>query len=91
MPVPLANKMRFRHPIIRRYQEEMIEDVWGALEGRKHLMCHAATGIGKTDAVISPSLAYALENNLNLFFLTPKISQHKMAVEVLGAYRTSRA
>ncbi|MFH1521194.1 MAG: helicase C-terminal domain-containing protein [Candidatus Micrarchaeota archaeon] len=37
-----------------------------------------------SDASISAALSHALENNLTVFFLTPKISQHKIAMEVVN-------
>ncbi len=46
-------------------------------------MAHAPTGLGKTDAALSAAISYAIENNLSVFFLTPKISQHKIAVDVV--------
>lgn len=60
-----------------------MEDITSALENKKNILCHAPTGMGKTDSALSPSLTYALENNLSIFFLTPKISQHRIAVQVL--------
>jgi len=76
-------KIYFRHKSIRKYQKEMMEDIVTSLEEKKNIMCHAPMGIGKTDASISAALSYALENDLSLLFLTPKISQHKIAMEVL--------
>ena len=49
----------------------------------KHLLANAPTGIGKTSAVITPCLEYALENNKKVFFLTSKQSQHKIAIDTL--------
>ncbi|MFH1470852.1 MAG: ATP-dependent DNA helicase [Candidatus Micrarchaeota archaeon] len=76
--------MYFRHPSIRKGQLQMMEDILGALENKKHILCHAPTGMGKTDSSLSPALTYALENGQSIFFLTPKISQHKIAVQALG-------
>jgi DNA excision repair protein ERCC-2 len=75
--------MYFRHPSIRKGQLEMMGDIKNALENKKNILCHAPTGMGKTDSSLSPALTYALENNRSIFFLTPKISQHKIAVQVL--------
>ena len=73
----------FRHSRIRKGQKEMVKDVLNALENGQNLLAHAPCGIGKTDASLSPALTYALEHNLTVFFLTPKISQHKIAIEVV--------
>ncbi len=72
----------FRHPRIRPGQKEMVQDVMKTLEEGLNLVAHAPCGIGKTDASLSPALTYALENNLAVFFLTPKISQHQIAIDV---------
>lgn len=76
-------KIYFRHERLRLYQKEFIEAVYDAVSNAQHLLVHAAVGMGKTDATISPALSYALENNLSVFFLTPKISQHRIAIDVV--------
>ncbi|MCL4372377.1 ATP-dependent DNA helicase [Candidatus Marsarchaeota archaeon] len=76
---------RFEKP--RQYQKEMVEDIYDALERRTDILVNAPTGIGKTDASISAALTFALKNDLDVFFLTPKISQHKIAVEALSGIK----
>ncbi len=76
-------KILFSHSRPRKYQEEFLMDVWEAVSSGKHLLAHAPTGIGKTAAVLGPSLTWALENDGTVFFLTPKISQHQIAVNEL--------
>lgn len=73
----------FRHPKIREHQAQMLKDVAQALEEGKHLLAHAPCGIGKTDAALAPAITYAMEHGMDVFFLTPKISQHKIAAEVI--------
>lgn len=73
----------FRHEKMREHQDEMIKDVYNAISNKKNLLAHAPVGLGKTDAVFSATLNYAIENNLTIFFLTPKISQHKIAIDVV--------
>ena len=73
----------FRHESLRKHQENLIADTYSAIEDKEHLIAHAPTGTGKTDALISPAISYALENNKTVFFLTPKISQHKIALDVV--------
>ncbi|MEW6328920.1 MAG: ATP-dependent DNA helicase [Candidatus Micrarchaeota archaeon] len=77
----------FRHGRMRKYQDEMVNDILRALEERKHILCHAPLGCGKTDAALSAALTHALNNDLSVIFLTPKISQHKIALEVLRGIR----
>ncbi len=74
----------FRHERPRRYQRELMEDVWRAVVEGKHVVAHAPTGIGKTDAVISPALTYALDAGKVVVYLSPKISQHVMALKVVS-------
>ncbi len=72
----------FRHEKPRRYQRELMLDAWHAINQKKHLVAHAPTGIGKTDAVLSPALTYALDAGKVVVYLSPKISQHVMALKV---------
>ncbi len=58
-------------------------DIYEALKERKNMLIHAPTGMGKTDGALSPALTFALEQDLTVFFLTPKISQHKIVVNVV--------
>jgi Rad3-related DNA helicases len=73
----------FRHKETRKFQDLMINDIYNALKEKKNILISAPTGVGKTDAAISPAISFALENDLDVFFITPKISQHKIALEVL--------
>lgn len=75
----------FRHESLRKQQENLIQDAYSAIENKEHLLAHAPTGTGKTDALLSPAVSYALEHNKTVFFLTPKISQHKIALDVVKA------
>jgi DNA excision repair protein ERCC-2 len=77
-----ASKIYFRHDRIRPYQQQLVDDIHSAVSGGRHLLAHAPTGMGKTDAALSATLGYAIDNGLTVFFLTPKISQHRIAVEV---------
>lgn len=77
----------FRHNSFRHVQDKLIADLSLAVADKKNILCHATTGIGKTDAAISVALTHALENDLTVFFLTPKISQHEMALRVVSDLR----
>jgi len=72
-----------RHERARRFQDLLIEDVKFALREGKHLLAHAPTGIGKTDAVLSPAVPYSLKEGKTVLYLSPKISQHEMVLRVL--------
>ncbi len=80
-------QFRFRFDKERDSQSAMMRDIYSALQRRKSIFINAPTGIGKTDASISAALAYAMDENLGVFFLTPKISQHKIAIDVLSGLR----
>ncbi|MBN1170058.1 ATP-dependent DNA helicase [Candidatus Micrarchaeota archaeon] len=74
----------FRHDRIRPSQLELMEDIYDAVSNGRNFMAQAPTGSGKTDAALSAAITAAVENNLNVFFLTPKISQHKIAMDVVN-------
>jgi len=61
-----------------------MEDAYEAISSGGILMASAATGCGKTDSALSAAITYAHETDLTIFFLTPKISQHKIAVDVVN-------
>ena len=73
----------FPHSKIRNIQEDMVDDVVSCLNNKKHLIMHAPTGIGKTAAVLSPALSFALKKNLTVFFLTSRHTQHTLAIDTL--------
>ncbi len=73
----------FRHQRPRKYQKELMEDIYRALQEGKHVVAHAPTGIGKTDAVLSAALTYIKESGKIVVYLSPKISQHEMALKVV--------
>ena len=81
----MKSLFRFERP--RQNQEAIMKSIEEALASRKDILVNAPTGTGKTDASIAAALGFAMENGLDVFFLTPKISQHKIAVESLLGIR----
>ncbi|MCD6434510.1 MAG: ATP-dependent DNA helicase [Candidatus Diapherotrites archaeon] len=73
----------FRFPRPRVEQKKLMDAALEAIRGEKILLAHAPTGLGKTDATLSAALSYALEQGQRVFFLTPKISQHEIALDVV--------
>jgi DNA excision repair protein ERCC-2 len=71
----------FRHDRVRPSQKELMEDIHGAISERKNFMAQAPTGLGKTDAALSAAITCAVKEDLNVFFLTSKISQHRIAMQ----------
>ncbi|ODS41996.1 MAG: hypothetical protein MSIBF_01205 [Candidatus Altiarchaeales archaeon IMC4] len=68
---------------VRAGQREFMEDVGKIVESGGHLVAHVPTGIGKTAAAIVPALGFSMNNEKTVFFLTSKMSQHKIAIETI--------
>lgn len=73
----------FPFPEKRNKQEELISKVEEAVNNNTSLVAHAPTGLGKTAASITPALEQTLENDGKVFFLTPRHSQHEIALETV--------
>ncbi len=78
-----TKKIYFRHNSFRKEQNEIITDIYSTINSKKSMLLHAPTGIGKTDAALSAAISYAKDKDIKILFLTPKISQHKIALEVI--------
>ncbi len=76
-------KSLFPFDTIRQGQETLVEKVGEVISSGKNLIAHAPTGIGKTAAVLAPALSFALKNNKRILFVTPRHSQHRIAIETL--------
>ena len=77
----------FPYPNAREGQRQLIQDVKEAVREGRNLVAHAPTGIGKTAAVLSPTLENALREGRTIFFLTPKHTQHTIVVDTLRKIR----
>ena len=73
----------FPHDKMRNIQDVMLSDINNAIKDKKNMIIHAPTGIGKTVSVLAPALSYAMDNDLAVFFLTSRQTQHKIAVDTL--------
>lgn len=73
----------FPHSQVRPSQKELKETVENALQNGSNVVAHAPTGLGKTAATLPPCLAYGMENDKKTFFLTPRHSQHEIAINTL--------
>jgi DNA excision repair protein ERCC-2 len=67
----------------RKGQESFIKVVNTALENKKDVLAQIPTGVGKTAAVLSATLSYAIEHNKKVIFLTSKHTHHKIAIDTL--------
>ncbi|MFB6190781.1 MAG: DEAD/DEAH box helicase, partial [Candidatus Nanohaloarchaea archaeon] len=68
---------------VRERQDELMAATRDAIKDGESLVAHAPTGLGKTAATLTPAIEYAKENNKKVFFLTPRHSQHSIAVETV--------
>lgn len=73
----------FPHDKIRKIQDTVVNDVYGAIKDKRNMIVHAPTGIGKTASVLAPALSYAINKDLTVFFLTSRQTQHKIAIDTL--------
>ncbi len=78
-----AATLSFPFPALRPGQEEIATSAQRSLAAREHLLLEAPTGLGKTAAVLSEALRFALANDLRLFVLTSRTLQQLLALETL--------
>lgn len=76
-------KIYFPYEKKREHQDQLIKDIENTIKNKSNILIHAPTGLGKTISALYPSLNYALENKLTIFFLTSKHTQHKIAIDTL--------
>jgi len=77
----------FPHNMIRPVQSDLMAVIGKALREGTHLVVQAPTGLGKTAAVLSAALPYAMENDRTVFFLTSRHTQHHIAIYTLQAMK----
>lgn len=73
----------FAHEEVRKFQDTFMTDVDQTLKNRKILFAQAPTGLGKTAAVLAPALQRAFDENLTVFFLTSRHTQHEIVIQTL--------
>ncbi len=76
-------KLLFPYKQIRPIQTDLINDIQYCIKNKSHAILHAPTGLGKTIASLAPTLKYAIDNGLTIFFLTSRHTQHLIAIETL--------
>ena len=78
-------KFPFPHP--RLGQAELSEKIMLMIASEKAGLVQAPTGLGKTMAVLFPHLKTSLQNGKQVFYITPKNSQHILAQEAIEHIR----
>lgn len=75
----LGEQLTFPFEAPRPGQERLLDLVATSLREGSRLMAQAPTGLGKTAAVLFPGLQKAMAEDLRVFYLTPRNSQHSVA------------
>jgi DNA excision repair protein ERCC-2 len=78
-----AAEIRFPHSALRPGQAAAMAHVERALAERELLLLEAPTGSGKTAAVLTPALRFALETGRRLVVLSASTLQQHLAVDTL--------
>ena len=76
-------EINFPYDKIRNIQSDMVSDIYNALQNKRNVIMHAPTGIGKTVSALAPALSHAIKNNMTVFFLTSRHTQHRIVIETL--------
>jgi DNA excision repair protein ERCC-2 len=69
----------------RKNQEEIIQEITGALGQRKQFVFESGTGSGKTICVLAATLKYALDNNKKIIYTTRTNAQQQQVILELRA------
>ena len=77
----------FPYEKIRNTQENFIKEILNSLETKKNIIAHVPVGVGKTAAIFSSIIPLLLKKDLTLIFLTPRHSQHKLAIETIRSIK----
>jgi len=83
MSVVYSYKELFPFAEYRNGQEPFMKVVATALSNKKDVLADIPTGVGKTAAVLTAALEYALKHNKKVLFLTSKHTHHRIAVDTL--------
>ncbi|MBS1266686.1 MAG: ATP-dependent DNA helicase [Candidatus Woesearchaeota archaeon] len=76
-------KFYFPYESLREVQKGLILKVDKTLSNKSNILVHAPTGLGKTAATLCPAIKHAIEEDLTIFFLTSRHTQHLIAIETL--------
>ena len=77
----------FPYDKIRNTQEDFIKEILASIETKNNIIAHVPVGVGKTAAIFSSIIPLLLKKDLTLIFLTPRHSQHKLAIETIKSIK----
>lgn len=78
---PTGRMAKARHFEYREGQQQMAEAVAKALSAKRHLLCEAATGVGKSLAYLAPSILFALKAGKKAIVSTHTINLQEQLME----------
>lgn len=78
---PSGTMAKARNFEYREGQQQMAEAVANALSARRHLLCEAATGVGKSLAYLAPSILFALKAGKKAVVSTHTINLQEQLLE----------
>jgi DNA excision repair protein ERCC-2 len=81
------SEVLFPYEEMRPIQKDVIATILKGIEGKKGVVIHAPTGLGKTVASIAPALTKGLEDDKTIIFLTSRNTQHKIAIDTVKAIK----
>ena len=79
--------LHFPFETLRAGQEELVRRVATGVRENKVILLQAPTGLGKTVGVLYPALQDALLHGRQVFYVTPKNSQHRVALDTMRLLR----
>ncbi|MAE13614.1 hypothetical protein CMO92_03540 [Candidatus Woesearchaeota archaeon] len=77
------DSLLFPHKEVRAVQKELLAAIQKGIDAKRNLVIHAPTGLGKTASSLPVALKKALEEDLVVFFLTSRHTQHQIALDTL--------
>ncbi|AUH72684.2 ATP-dependent DNA helicase [Legionella sainthelensi] len=77
------SKLVFPFDQPRPHQKELMESVQSSMKVNSPMLIQAPTGLGKSIAILYPSLKESLSRGQKMFYLTPKNTQHQIALNAV--------
>lgn len=84
-----SKSITFPFSLPRPGQKELIESVNQSMKQHNHMLIQAPTGLGKTMGILFPTLIESLKRGQKVIYLTPKNSQHLVALDAINNLQKS--